>query len=61
MILIVDTLNVPKHGTILEFWKVGSKEPEYIQRPFNPFFYSFQPPGTSVEKIILATHEKKAV
>ena len=61
MILIVDTLNVPKHGTILEFWKVGSKEPEYIQRPFNPFFYSFQPPGIPVEKTILATHEKKAV
>jgi len=62
MLLSVDTLNLPKHGTILEFWKVGAVEPEFIQRPFNPFFYSWKQWGQQEKEItVLKDLQKKKV
>lgn len=61
MLLIVNSLNVRKHGTILEVWYVGG-EHRYVKRPFDPFFFSLiKMPRFGSRPVTLtdlATHEK---
>ena len=40
MILIATALTLTDYGTVLEVWRVGHKEADIIERPFDPLFYT---------------------
>jgi DNA polymerase elongation subunit (family B) len=63
MILSVEALNTLKHGTVLELWRVGSIKPDLIKRPFDPFFYCWEPMenSTPLTRTILKTREQKTI
>lgn len=61
MLLNVSSLNTRKHGTILDVWYVGG-EHKYVQRPFDPFFFSLikmpRFPNEKVQLTDLATFKE---
>jgi len=59
MILIAESFNHPKYGTLLDIWYVGG-EHRIVKRPFNPYFYSLVklPNSFPVEKILLENVER---